>query len=219
MAKMNREIDALDPAKKLALAYARPEIREVLAIMLKLDMRLGRVLQQSTEPLIAQMRVAWWRDAFGKPTDQWPKGEPLFQDIKMLSPSFSSGILANAMLNIIEAWGTLLAHEEWTDSVLQDYARYKSAGIFISFATLLGDNFADAESLAKLGMRWAIIDLLQYCGSHEQVENVRSAIPEVVPMLLRPQLKPLSMLALSAEQPSGSLFSGVRLIWHGLTGR
>ena len=32
-------------------------------------------MARTTEPMLGQMRLAWWRDALGKPVDERPRGD------------------------------------------------------------------------------------------------------------------------------------------------
>lgn len=67
----------LSPPIELALAYAPRPARELWRGLLVLDARLGRTAQSAREPLLAQIKLAWWRDRFAEAAAVWPGGEPL----------------------------------------------------------------------------------------------------------------------------------------------
>jgi 15-cis-phytoene synthase len=52
----------LTPPERLSIAYAPKAVRGAWA---------GR------EPIMVQVRLAWWRDRFNEPASAWPQGEPL----------------------------------------------------------------------------------------------------------------------------------------------
>lgn len=64
------------PECRLALAYAGKD-SEAFAALFALDYRLARAAREASEPIIAQMKLAWWRDRFGEEPADWPVGEPL----------------------------------------------------------------------------------------------------------------------------------------------
>lgn len=53
----------LGDAERLAVAYAPTRLREHYRALLTLDGLLGRVALSAREPLPAQLKLAWWRDA------------------------------------------------------------------------------------------------------------------------------------------------------------
>lgn len=44
---------------------------------LSLDHRLADAARAGRDPLMVQLRLAWWRDRFDQPASAWPAGEPL----------------------------------------------------------------------------------------------------------------------------------------------
>jgi 15-cis-phytoene synthase len=212
---MFTQIDTLDPGKLLALTYTKGELRDALTLLLGLDMRLGQVMSKGTEPLIGQMRIAWWRDALLKPAGERPKGEPLFQDLAILKYD-----LAPDMIHLADAWGGLLAQEEWSSDALTAFAGDRSRGIFGSFAKITGQCDETRNKLIVMGERWALIDLMPYCKSGEALRILRSCLPSRPGNYHVPgSARSLSMLALAAEQEGGGMKPGIRMLWHGLTGR
>jgi len=71
----------LDPALAVALAWQPRSTRPALAALFNLDRRLSAAIAQANEPMLAQMRLAWWRDRLGEPAAAGPKGEPLLAAI------------------------------------------------------------------------------------------------------------------------------------------
>ena len=71
----------LPAAPRLALAYSAPDARGQFAALFSLDQRLARATREASEPIIAQMKLAWWRDRFAEGPALWPKGEPLLEQL------------------------------------------------------------------------------------------------------------------------------------------
>lgn len=67
----------LSPPERLAVAYAPRACRAAWKGFLSLDRRLADAARAGRDPLMIQLRLAWWRDRFDAPASQWPAGEPL----------------------------------------------------------------------------------------------------------------------------------------------
>lgn len=69
--------DTLTPIEHLALVHAPAPVRDAWRGFLLLDRRLADAAQSGREPLMVQIRLAWWRERFAEPAQAWPQGEPL----------------------------------------------------------------------------------------------------------------------------------------------
>jgi len=69
--------DLLPVAQRFALAYAPRRSRAAVLALWLLDQRLATVLRARGEVLIAQIKLAWWRDRLLEDPALWPQGEPL----------------------------------------------------------------------------------------------------------------------------------------------
>ena len=70
-------VSSLPLPQRLALSYAPRASRNAFAGLLALDTRFAGIVRHAREPMLAQMRLAWWRDVLAKPAAEWPTGEPL----------------------------------------------------------------------------------------------------------------------------------------------
>jgi len=190
----------LSPPQRLAVAYATRRFREPLALLLRVDSRLADIVGRSTEPMIAQIKMAWWYDAIASDMAKRPKGEPVFQMLGQLAMPE----LDDAIKILIDAWSGLLAAETWEDAVLSDFARDRSQAIFGTYARWVGSE----EDVSATGKPWAFCDLKSRFGEKAACANVSPSL------LASRQLRPLSILALSVTNPSAG-----KMLWHALTGR
>lgn len=74
----NASLEILPPTR-LAMAYVPAHLRSALTLLLQMDMRFGDIVRTAREPMIAQIKMAWWREALTEAVDLRPKGEPLLQ--------------------------------------------------------------------------------------------------------------------------------------------
>lgn len=199
---MKSEESALSPPARLAIAYARPDLRMAFSLLLRFDDRIAGIVGRGTEPMIAQMKIAWWHDAIAAARDDRPKGEPLLIELNHID----NDTLNEAMQRLLDAWGLLLAHDQWTSEVLAGFAKARGRAVFDTYRRWIDDG-AVAEDI---GNRWAIDDLRLKFGSRVGA----SATPTSQRLPNRRSLRPLTILALAATEPAG-----FRMTWHALTGR
>lgn len=181
----------------LAIAYAPVDAKVALGWLLTFDLRLQSVLDRAREPLVAQLRLAWWRDALKSPAANRPKGEPLLAELDRIADHESwiehALILVDAAeACLYEAEGNS-AHKQRITAICEAYGKFatcqtQDTGIKKAIVAAWGDPMA--------------------------------TMPRFVPRSLRP----LSILALSyrfenADHAGRFAKRGFRLIWHALTGR
>ena len=195
------EESALAPPVRLAIAYARADLRDALSLLLRFDDRIAGIVGRSSEPMIAQMKIAWWHDAIAKTKDERPRGEPLLIELNAIE----SEDVAGAMRQILDAWGLLLAEEQWSQDTLATFANLRGEGIFGTYLRWIDENAGSG-----LGRQWALDDLRQRFGSRVDMSFAK-------PLARLPSnrsLRPLTILMLAATAPAG-----FRMTWHALTGR
>jgi phytoene synthase len=98
-------IETLPPPWRLALAYAPVDMREKWLTLLALDVRLGGVVRSAREPVLAQMRLAWWRDRLRDDAGHWPKGEPLLAALGVWRGEHG------ALIGLVDGWEAMLGEE------------------------------------------------------------------------------------------------------------
>ena len=198
-------MSTLVPPTQLAIAYADKRFRKNLGTLLAFDDRIAGVVGRGSEPIFAQMKIAWWQEALAKPAHLRPKGEPLFAELQQLeNAALAEGMIA-AMLLVLDAWGILAAHEEWSHDQVKAFAETRSNAVFETYAGWV----ATYGPVAEHGRHWSIDDLSARFG--KQFGDGNSAPPR----RMHRRLRPLSILAHSVRPD----ISGARLIWHALTGR
>ena len=54
-----------DPDRRLAALFATPQVRDRLLALYAFNHELGKIADASTESMIGEMKLTWWRDAVG----------------------------------------------------------------------------------------------------------------------------------------------------------
>jgi phytoene synthase len=177
-------LEALPTAQRLALSYAPPSARPATLALLALDARLGAAVRQRGEPVLAQMRLAWWRDILRAESGEWPAGEPLLELLRAWREPGALGPL-------VDGWEALLG-ETLDAAAIGEFASGRCAA-FGRLAAELGHDPRPAEACAR---QWALADLaahLSDAGERGAVLATAAGLPRC-PKLPR-ALRPLVVLA------------------------
>lgn len=143
--------DPLPPEAELALAWSGPMVRAPLTMALQLDRRLARIVGRTQEPMLGQMRLAWWRDALGKPVGERPRGDAVLDGIAR------HWLGREAVLTqMVDGWEVLVTAQSLGAAEAEAFGTGRGA----FFAGLADDPSAAplAARLAAAGRRWALAD-------------------------------------------------------------
>ena len=198
---MNDTASQLPPPANLAVAYTPVAFRPAFTLMLQLDARFADIVRKAREPMIAQIKLAWWRDAFATEPALRPKGEPLLQALG----AYGDVISSLALQDLVSAWELLLGEDEWAAQDVEAHAALRGRTIFGSYAAWAGEG-CDISSLSH---QWAL-DALRVEFPSKFVAPNKQPLPALPKGR---KLRPLSILAMSVRK-----VTGLRLIGHALTG-
>jgi len=180
----------LSPLHRLVAASAGRGV-QAAQLLFALDRRLADCWRLTNEPMIAQIRLAWWRDALAGDA---ASGEPLLASLMAL-PQFET--MRPHLIAMADGW------EEWIvrdvaaeQEALLPFAKGRGAGLFRALSEVAGVRTDDRD--AGEGAIWALWDL----AGQMRDEAQRQAMVElaaklaVAPMEARRRLaKPAAMLA------------------------
>ncbi len=174
--------DELKLAQRLALSYAPGHAREAALTLMLLDNRLSAILRQKGEVMIAQIKLAWWRERLGEDPVKWPRGEPLLERLQALP------IAPQKLVPLVDGWEILL-EERLEEASLHQFATGRAAG----WAALAGGEAANASRVAE---EWALADLALNLDDEQEAERARAILHKSdarSPRLPR-SLRPISVL-------------------------
>ena len=138
----------------LVLAHAHGRARVALDALIRLDQRMARIVATATEPALAQIRMAWWREEVGKerPVNSRPPPDPLLADLQAAWAGHSS-----SLVGLIDGWEALLDERPWAEEAREQFASGRE-GAFSGFARLASRQYA-ADAAGEHGRCWALADL------------------------------------------------------------
>lgn len=210
-------IDTLPLPQRLALAYAPKAAKPAVLALFALDARLAAAIRQASEPIMAQMRLAWWRDQLQLPVELRERSDQLICALDALSGSETE------LAELVDGWEEVLA--ERLDPSL--YAQGRGAG-FAVLALKLGAS-SHAAQARQAGRRFALVDLAANLSSEpERAAALATALGEGTEVIALPrELRSLAVLDGFARRSlsrggaplldgAGAMLAAIRL---GLIGR
>ncbi len=144
--------DELSLPLRLAVSYAPASIRHATLGLMVLDQRLANFVRQAHEPILAQMRIAWWRDELAKPPANRSKGDPLLEVIGQ----FWRGEEA-VLLGLVDGWEQLLSEPPLTADIIDGFVDAR-AEAFVALARI-SKSVTRQQAVRVAAKRWALADL------------------------------------------------------------
>jgi 15-cis-phytoene synthase len=104
---------SLSPEVRLALAYAPSRMRPLQLGAFALDARLAGIVTSAREPILAQLKLAWWRDRLMQTPEQRPQGEPVLAALAEWQGDTAP------LLALLDGWEAMLDHDDREAGVLR----------------------------------------------------------------------------------------------------
>lgn len=209
-----------DPWLGLALSYTSDRSRAALEALFALDAALGKVLRTTREPLVGQMRLAWWREALQGLDASGAPAEPVLRSLT--EAVLPIGITGRALSGMVDAWEPLLG--EIGMGPIDDHARLRGGALFAFAGRALGA--AQSDPIGEAGEGWALADLAANLSDSALASEARGRAATILAHARRPRWsrngRVLGALALIADrQLSGPIppIFVLRLARFRLTGR
>lgn len=145
------EAEAPAPARSVALAYTPPATRPALRALFDLDAALARS-RGASEPLLGQIRLAWWREELAKPPGRRAAGQPVLERLGRWWNGEEPALIA-----LIDGWEAVLGVDPLPAAAVKAFAggRGEAVGAFSRIAGVAGS----AQDAVLAGRRWALAEL------------------------------------------------------------
>ena len=153
-------IDLIDPDRVFALSHVPAGDRGAVAAVWALDEQLGQIVASTTQPMVGQMRLLWWREALGKRLS----GHPVLAELAL---AFDRGVEADALGRMIDGWEELLEPLPLDEAQLSAFAKARGEQLFALTARICG-----VTSTPEAGAGWALADFGFRCS--DEVTSARA---------------------------------------------
>lgn len=141
--------DALPPRLRLALAYAPALTSDRWLGLLALDQRLAATVRSAREPMLAQIRLAWWRERLAAGPSAWPAGEPVFTVLAGWGGDSAS------LVPLADGWEELIAPPPLAADAFAALAEARSRAM----AAIVPTGEQGGEDARHMATDWALADL------------------------------------------------------------
>lgn len=178
----------LPPLLTIALGYAQPDSRDLFASLFALDTRLASLVGGTSEAMLAQIKLAWWRERLEEPINKRPSGDVVLDSLAVWQGH------EQALVELVDAWEILLV-EDLSEASLLQFAAGRAAP-FAALSRMIGcnDNSQVAENSSKI---WAICDLMLHMSEPAERELALSVGESLLPVgaHLPRSMRPLAIMS------------------------
>jgi phytoene synthase len=174
-------LQLLTPDRRLALSYAPRSVRGAWLVLYALDARLEAVVRSVREPLIGQLKLAWWRERIAEAPERRPRGEPLLAELAVW------GKHAAALSALVDAWELQLGEDPAGTASIRAFALARGKACE-ALARQIGA--ADPAMANQAGQGWALLDIAALQGPSPALRAVSEETDWQTPVLPR-SLRPL----------------------------
>lgn len=153
-ADFQAHLQRVDPDRWLAARFvAEPDRRDELLALYALNDELARVAESVREPMIGEMRLAWWREALDAVCEgRGPRGHPV---LEALAAALTTGRLPREPLDrMIDTRSADLEREPFGDEAALTAYLDGTAGAVMWAAAVLLDPGARPEHVEAAGRAW-----------------------------------------------------------------
>ena len=214
-----------DRDRYVATLHSPAAARPALFALHALDLELAQVVAATTEPMLGEIRLAWWREQLARLDGGAVPAQPVLA--ALAAEVLPRGISGQILEPLEDAMLVLLLEPAPDAAGLQRYAEARGATLFAAMAKVLGGDVAAARAL---GRAWALGELtrpgLRRTGFDAGGPGTVPPLPRVEralrPLLGLAQLARADLAAVASSRtlaPRGSAGRQARLAWAMLAGR
>lgn len=197
-----------------ASLYAPRAARGALLALTALDLEFAQVLATTTEALLGEIRLAWWRERLAALDSGPAPAQPVL--VALAAEALPRGVTGRSLEPLEDAFLSLLIDARLEPAAAERYADGRGGTLFAAMAIALGGAPATAR---RLGLIWALGELLRMAPRASFPEPaILAALAGPVPAV-RPALRPLAGLAALAHNDLARAAAGRPLAPRGTAGR
>lgn len=130
------------------MLYAPAELRPALFALHGLDLEMASVVAATSEPMIGEIRLAWWREALAGLDAGVVPAQPLLE--VLAKEALPRGVTGAALAELEDRWIGLIGSDDVPD------AHIAGGGLLFALAARLGGD--DEELARRIGEAWAAGD-------------------------------------------------------------
>lgn len=183
--------------RDLVRLYWPAELRPAFDALFAIDDAMADIVSRSSEPTLAAIKLAWWRERLDELDNGKVAAEPRLQ--AAAEHLLSRGVTGTELSRLEDGWLISLQAESWGDDEIEAF-HPRGSYLFSLAAKLLGHQ---NDQLQKAGASWALVDLARRLGWPDCVHPMPHAqfLTEALAGYRFPRpLRPLTMLSALARR-------------------
>jgi len=210
----------------LAFAYVPARHRPAIEALFAIDAAMADVLRTTSEPMLGQIRLAWWRERLEELDAGHAPAEPRLLAVE--HDLLSRGVKGGDLAGLERGWVALFSPFPW--EVGRAEAIWFRGRLLFALAAQLVSRTDDL--IEGAGGLWALVDAARHCSDPQSREMLlaqgRTFARGLAGAKFPAKLRPLSMLAATAIrdlrrpqpfEPEGTPGRAAAMILHRATGR
>jgi phytoene synthase len=165
MSALEDIVRASDPDRYIATLFAPSKKRPLLFALYALNHELGHIADAVREPMMAEIRLQWWRDALEEARAGKPRGHDVLQGMATV---FAHAEIPSELLDaMIDARTFDASGETFADlAALESYADATSGNLMCIAARILGDDGSADAFAREAGISYALCGILRALPFH-----------------------------------------------------
>ncbi len=189
-----------DPDAVIALAYARRAVREGLSRLLVLDRFFAETALSRREPMLTQIRLAWWREQLERIDCTVVAADPMLETARWLVQRHD--VSGDQLAALVNAWDTLIAGESDSGRAIELHAISRGRALAAIGAAIAKDAARDEVSalLSAWSARQCALRATDLAVADSAIE-IATRLQGALPLTLMPaSMRPLAILSRLAER-------------------
>jgi phytoene/squalene synthetase len=149
-----------DPDRYFASLFAPAKKRPLLFALYAFNHEIARAVEVAREPMMAEIRIQWWREAVEEAGEGRPRAQPVAIALSELLAH--AGISVGALESLIDARADEITSTSFPDlAALESHTEVTSAALMRIAASLLDQNSAVEELTREAGIAYCMAGILR----------------------------------------------------------
>ena len=217
----------MSPDKKLAFAHLPARQRPAIEALFAIDAAMADVLRTTSEPMLGQIRLAWWRERLEE-LDTGGHAPPEPRLLAVERDLIARGIKGGDLARLERGWVALFDPFPW-DVGTAEAIWFRGRLLFALASQLLARTDDEIEGAGGL---WALVDAARHCSDRASrdmlLARARTFSGSLAGSRFPRGLRPLSMLTATVMrdvnrdppfEPEGTPARAAAMVIHRITGR
>jgi phytoene synthase len=155
LSDIGKSVRRHDPDRFLTALFAPAERREALLLLYAFNHELARAREVASQPVLALIRLQWWREVVEGAQRRHEVAEPLGAALRA-GTLMSSDLLEMISARELEAEAEIATLNAWLD-----YLRMGAGALAVAAGRILGESGSDMAVLRNIGAAYGVAGIIR----------------------------------------------------------